>query len=81
LCHIILKHAVGNWHGGLICSKSAKSAKSALARRAGEALAELALATATLPKGRAYASLVRGKLTYPNTSVQASNDALRDTLL
>ncbi|MFS1523836.1 SDR family NAD(P)-dependent oxidoreductase [Microbulbifer sp. 2304DJ12-6] len=48
--------------------------------RAGQALAELALGDATPPTGRVYASLVRGELTYPDPSAQASNDNLRDSL-
>ena len=50
------------------------------AKRSGEALAELALGKVVPPKDRIYASLVRGKLTFPNTSTLAQNDDLRDLL-
>ncbi len=48
--------------------------------RAGEALAQLAMKTATPPKGKVYASLVRGKLTYPKPSELACSDEARDNL-
>jgi NAD(P)-dependent dehydrogenase (short-subunit alcohol dehydrogenase family) len=48
--------------------------------RAGEALAQLALGTVTVPPGRVYASLVRGELTFPDPSKLARNDDARDRL-
>lgn len=50
------------------------------AKRAGEALAELALGKVVPPKGRIYASLVRGKLTFPNPSQLAQDNNTRDLL-
>ncbi len=48
--------------------------------RAGEALAELTLNKATPPKGKVYASLVRGIITYPAPSDLASSNQARDSL-
>ncbi|HYC12506.1 MAG TPA: SDR family NAD(P)-dependent oxidoreductase [Nitrososphaerales archaeon] len=48
--------------------------------RAGEALAQLALGEVNLPPGRVYASLVKGKLTFPDPSPLARNDNARDQL-
>jgi NAD(P)-dependent dehydrogenase (short-subunit alcohol dehydrogenase family) len=50
------------------------------AKRSGEALAELALSEVTLPTDKIYASLVRGKLTFPNPSQLAQNNNTRDLL-
>ncbi|MCE7041669.1 SDR family NAD(P)-dependent oxidoreductase [Dyadobacter sp. CY312] len=50
------------------------------AKRSGEALAELALGKVALPDGKIYASLVRGKLTFPDPSQLAQNDAIIDLL-
>jgi NAD(P)-dependent dehydrogenase (short-subunit alcohol dehydrogenase family) len=47
---------------------------------AGETLAELADGTVTPPPGRVYASLVRGKLSYPDPSDLARDPAARDEL-
>jgi hypothetical protein len=41
---------------------------------AGRSLADLALGQVQAPDGRLYASLVRGKLTWPDTSVLARSD-------
>ena len=48
--------------------------------RAGQALAELALGSVTLPAGRVYASLVKGELTFPDPSKLARDDTARDLL-
>ena len=48
--------------------------------RAGEALAQLTLGEINPPTGRVYASLVRGKLTFPNPSALAQSDEARDLL-
>jgi NAD(P)-dependent dehydrogenase (short-subunit alcohol dehydrogenase family) len=48
--------------------------------RAGEVLAALSLGRATPPPGHVYASLVRGKLTFPDPSELARNDQARDRL-
>ena len=48
--------------------------------RAGEALAELASGKVTPPAGRVYASLVKGKLTFPDPSELAQSDEARDRL-
>jgi NAD(P)-dependent dehydrogenase (short-subunit alcohol dehydrogenase family) len=48
--------------------------------RAGEVLAQLALGEINLPAGRLYASLVRGKLTFPDPSALAQSDEARDLL-
>ena len=48
--------------------------------RAGEALAQLAEGTVTLPKDRIYASLVTGKITFPDPSQLAQNNDVRDLL-
>jgi NAD(P)-dependent dehydrogenase (short-subunit alcohol dehydrogenase family) len=48
--------------------------------RAGEALAQLTLGEIDLPPGRVYASLVRGKLTFPDPSALALSDEARDSL-
>ncbi len=50
------------------------------AKRSGEALAELALGKVTLPGDKIYASLVKGKLTFPNISHLAQDDSIRDLL-
>jgi NAD(P)-dependent dehydrogenase (short-subunit alcohol dehydrogenase family) len=47
---------------------------------AGEALAQLADGTFTPPAGRVYASLVRGKLEYPDASDLARNPDARDEM-
>jgi NAD(P)-dependent dehydrogenase (short-subunit alcohol dehydrogenase family) len=49
-------------------------------KRSGEVLAQLALGEINLPAGRVYASLVRGKLTFPDPSVLAQSDEARDLL-
>ena len=48
--------------------------------RAGEVLAALALGRVTPPPGHIYASLVRGKLTFPDPSELAQSDEARDRL-
>ncbi len=48
--------------------------------RAGEALEELALEKVTLPKGRIYASLVKGEITFPDPSQLARNNDARELL-
>ena len=48
--------------------------------RAGEVLAQLTLGEINPPAGRVYASLVRGKLTFPDPSVLARSDEARDLL-
>jgi NAD(P)-dependent dehydrogenase (short-subunit alcohol dehydrogenase family) len=48
--------------------------------RAGEALAELALGKVTLPSGRIYASLVKGKIIFPDPSQLAQSNDARDLL-
>jgi NAD(P)-dependent dehydrogenase (short-subunit alcohol dehydrogenase family) len=48
--------------------------------RAGEALAELALHKVSLPKGRIYASLVKGKITFPNPSKLAQTNEAKESL-
>ncbi len=48
--------------------------------RAGEALAEVALGTATPPHGRIYISLVKGKLTFPDPSELARSRDVQDRL-
>jgi NAD(P)-dependent dehydrogenase (short-subunit alcohol dehydrogenase family) len=50
------------------------------AERAGEALAGLASGKVTPPAGRVYASLVKGKLTFPDPSELARSDEARDRL-
>lgn len=50
------------------------------AKRSGESLAELALGKVILPAGKIYASLVRGKLTFPDPSTLAQSDSVRDLL-
>ena len=50
------------------------------AREAGEALAGLASGGIAPPPGRFYASLVKGKLTWPEPSALARDDAARDAL-
>ena len=50
------------------------------AKRSGEALAELALGKVIPPEGMIYASLVRGKLTFPNQSQLAQSESTRDLL-
>ena len=47
---------------------------------AGQTLAQLADGTSTPPAGRVYASLVRGKLQYPNPSDLARNPDARDEI-
>jgi len=47
---------------------------------AGGVLADLASGEIRLPEGRVYASLVRGKLTFPNPSQLAQSDEVRDLL-
>jgi NAD(P)-dependent dehydrogenase (short-subunit alcohol dehydrogenase family) len=49
-------------------------------KRSGEALAQLVLGEINPPAGRVYASLVRGKLTFPDPSVLAQSDEARDLL-
>jgi len=48
--------------------------------RAGEVLAQLTLGEVSPPAGRVYASLVKGKLTFPDPSVLAQSDQARDLL-
>ncbi|WP_183573664.1 hypothetical protein HDF18_07985 [Mucilaginibacter sp. X5P1] len=48
--------------------------------RAGEALAELALGKVTSPTGRIYASLVKGKITFPDPSQLAQSNDAKDLL-
>ena len=48
--------------------------------RAGQALAELALGEVTLPTGRIYASLVKGKITFPAFSQLAQSNDAKDLL-
>lgn len=48
--------------------------------RAGETLAALALGKVTLPTDKIYASLVRGRLTFPDPSQLAQNNDVRDLL-
>jgi len=48
--------------------------------RAGDILAQLADGTLTPPAGRVYASLVRGRLTFPDPSALAQDPAARDQL-
>ncbi|WP_231424718.1 SDR family NAD(P)-dependent oxidoreductase [Pedobacter sp. Leaf250] len=50
------------------------------AKRSGEALSELAIGEVALPEGSIYASLVRGKLTFPNPSQLAQNNDLMNLL-
>ena len=50
------------------------------AEHAGKTLAALALGKVTLPKDKIYASLVRGKVKFPNPSQLAQNNAIRDLL-
>ena len=50
------------------------------AREAGDALAGLATASIAPPPGRCYASLVKGRLTWPDPSALASDDKARDAL-
>jgi NAD(P)-dependent dehydrogenase (short-subunit alcohol dehydrogenase family) len=49
-------------------------------KRSGEVLAQLALGEINLPAGRVYASLVRGKITFPDPSVLAQSNKARDLL-
>jgi NAD(P)-dependent dehydrogenase (short-subunit alcohol dehydrogenase family) len=49
-------------------------------KRSGEVLAQLALGEINLPAGQVYASLVRGKITFPDPSALALNDEARDLL-
>lgn len=49
-------------------------------QRSGEALAELVLGKITTPKGRVYASLVKGKTTFPDPSELAQSKNARDLL-
>src|SRR5690606_10569480 len=48
--------------------------------RAGGVLADLASGEIQLPQGRLYASLVRGKITFPDPSQLAQSDEVRDML-
>ncbi|MEU6640965.1 SDR family NAD(P)-dependent oxidoreductase [Saccharomonospora sp. NPDC046836] len=48
--------------------------------QAGGALADLALGTVRPPSGKVYASLVKGRLTWPQPSRLARNDQARDAL-
>lgn len=48
--------------------------------RAGEALSELALGQVRLPEGRFYASLVKGKITFPNISQLAQSNEAKELL-
>lgn len=50
------------------------------AKSSGEALAELALGKVVLPTNKMYASLVRGKLTFPNPSLLSQDNFTRDLL-
>jgi len=54
--------------------------RSGTPERAGEALAQLTLGEINPPADRVYASLVRGKLTFPNPSVLAQSNEARDML-
>ena len=54
--------------------------RSGTPERAGEALAQLTLGEVSPPAGRIYASLVRGKLTFPDPSALAQSDEARDML-
>jgi NAD(P)-dependent dehydrogenase (short-subunit alcohol dehydrogenase family) len=54
--------------------------RSGTPERAGEALAQLTLGEINPPAGRVYASLVRGKLTFPDPSALAQSDEARDLL-
>ena len=54
--------------------------RSGTPERAGEVLAQLALGEISLPAGRVYASLVRGKITFPDPSALAQSDEARDLL-
>ncbi|WP_207303799.1 SDR family NAD(P)-dependent oxidoreductase [Olivibacter jilunii] len=49
-------------------------------KRAGEALAELALGKVVVPKGKFYASLVKGKIMFPNPSKLAQTTDAKETL-
>ena len=49
-------------------------------QRAGEALAELALNTIVLPPNKFYASLVKGKITFPNPSKLGQTKEANETL-
>jgi NAD(P)-dependent dehydrogenase (short-subunit alcohol dehydrogenase family) len=53
---------------------------SSTPEQSGDALAELALGEVTVPSGRVYASLVRGKITFPDPSKLAQSDDARDVL-
>ena len=50
------------------------------AKRSGEALTELALGKITLPTNNIYASLVKGKVTFPAISQLAQDNSTRDLL-
>jgi len=50
------------------------------AKRSGEVLAELAIGKVVPPADKIYASLVRGKLTFPDPSKLAQSDFNRDLL-
>lgn len=50
------------------------------AKRSGEALSELALGKIIPPNGQIYASLVRGKLTFPSPSQLSKDNTLRELL-
>ncbi|MCF2496710.1 SDR family NAD(P)-dependent oxidoreductase [Dyadobacter chenhuakuii] len=50
------------------------------AKRSGEALAQLAMGKVVMPAGKIYASLVRGKLTFPEPSKLAQSDLNMDLL-
>ena len=54
--------------------------RSGTPERAGEALAQLSLGEINPPAGRVYASLVKGKITFPDPSVLARSDEARDLL-
>ena len=54
--------------------------RSGTPERAGEVLAQLTLGAITPPAGRVYASLVRGKITFPDPSTLAQSDETRDLL-
>ncbi|HYB03567.1 MAG TPA: SDR family NAD(P)-dependent oxidoreductase [Nitrososphaerales archaeon] len=54
--------------------------RSGTPERAGEALAQFSLGEINPPAGRVYASLVKGKLAFPNPSVLAQSDEARDLL-
>jgi len=50
--------------------------KSSSRKQAGKALADIALGKISLPEGKVYAALRKGKITFPNPSKLAQNDEL-----